>query len=160
MPLVDEPQTAAALGKVPSGLFILTARSDDQSTGVLVSFVQQCSFEPPQITVAVRPHRSLADWLTDGVPFVLNILAIGQKSLVGHFARGFEAGQPAFQGIATRPTSDGVPILTDALAYLECQVSGRFPGGDHDLVIGRVMAGKVLGDTAPFVHIRKNGMNY
>jgi len=155
-----EPQIAAALGKIPSGLFILTARNGDDATGILVSFVQQCSFAPPQLTVAIRPHRSLADWLVEGVPFGLNILAAGQKSLVGHFARGFEAGQPAFQGVATTPTADGVPVLADALGHLVCRVSNRFPAGDHDIVIGRIIAGRLHGDAAPYIHVRKNGLSY
>jgi flavin reductase (DIM6/NTAB) family NADH-FMN oxidoreductase RutF len=160
MPPDSEPQTAAALGKIPSGLFILTARNGAEATGILVSFVQQCSFDPPQVTAAVRPHRNLADWLTEGVPFGLSILAAGQKNLVGHFARGFDAGQPAFEGIATTPTADGVPVLADALGYLACRVVGRCSGGDHDLVIGRVTAGRLQGDAAPYVHVRKNGLSY
>ena len=41
---------AAALGRVPSGLYILTARHGDAETGMLVSWVQQCSFAPPLVS--------------------------------------------------------------------------------------------------------------
>src|SRR5262245_3763085 len=110
---------APALGRVPSGLFVLTARRGHTTTGMLVSWVQQCSFDPPQISLALKPHRSVADWLKDGVPFVLNILGEGQKRLISHFAKGFDPGEPAFTGFHVEPNSEGVPVLTAALGHLE-----------------------------------------
>ena len=56
----------AALGRVPSGLFILTARVGDRETGMLASWVQQCSFDPPQVSAAFARDRWVLDWLTDG----------------------------------------------------------------------------------------------
>ena len=55
---------AAALGRVPSGLFVLTARHDGMETGMLVSWVQQAGFAPPSLTIAMareRPARRLID---------------------------------------------------------------------------------------------------
>src|SRR5438874_8727460 len=72
---------AAALGRVPSGLFVLTARHGTRETGMLASWVQQCSFDPPQVSMAVRKGRDVLDWLADGAAFVLNVLAEGQKQL-------------------------------------------------------------------------------
>ena len=50
--------------------------------------------------------------------------------------------------------------LSEALAVLECRVTDRFTAGDHDLFIAQVLAGRVLGDGQPMVHIRKNGLHY
>jgi flavin reductase (DIM6/NTAB) family NADH-FMN oxidoreductase RutF len=52
------------------------------------------------------------------------------------------------------------PVLSEALAYLECRVTGRFPAGDHDLVLGRVVGGRLLDEGHPMVHIRKSGFHY
>ena len=54
---------AAALGRIPSGLFVLTATSGGAETGMLASWVQQCSFDPPQVTVAVNKERDVLDAL-------------------------------------------------------------------------------------------------
>ena len=97
---------AAALGRIPSGLFILTARHEGRETGMLASWVQQCSFDPPQVSVALHKGRTLVEWLTEGADFTLNILPEGGKALVAHFGKGFELDQPAFEGLELRRTGE------------------------------------------------------
>jgi flavin reductase (DIM6/NTAB) family NADH-FMN oxidoreductase RutF len=156
----DSESLAAALGRIPSGLFILTARHGDHETGMLASWVQQCSFEPPQVTIALKKGRDVLDWLTDGASFVLNVLPEGAKSLIGHFGKGFELGQPAFEGLKVARERGVAPVLLAAHAYLVCRVVSRVEAGDHMLLIGRVLAGAVLNPGHPTVHVRKNGLKY
>jgi flavin reductase (DIM6/NTAB) family NADH-FMN oxidoreductase RutF len=153
-------QLAAALGRVPSGLFIVTARQGPTTTGMLASWLQQCSFEPPQVSMAVQRGREILTWLPQGAPFVVNILDHTQTDMIVHFGRGFALGQPAFEGLELLDSESGPPVLADALAYLECRVTGQFPAGDHDLLIGQVTAGKLLDEGQPMVHIRKSGLHY
>jgi flavin reductase (DIM6/NTAB) family NADH-FMN oxidoreductase RutF len=150
----------AALGRVPSGLFVLTVGSGDQATGMLASWVQQCSFDPPQISLAVKPGRYAADLLADGAAFVVNVLPAGANDLLKHFGKGFGPGESAFTGLDVYPTAEGVPVLRAALAHFDCRVVGRCGAGDHNLVIGRVVAGRLHGEGAPAVHIRKSGAHY
>jgi flavin reductase (DIM6/NTAB) family NADH-FMN oxidoreductase RutF len=151
---------AAAVGRIPSGLFIVTACQGDNTTGILASWVQQCSFEPLQISVAVQRNRAISAMLVDGAPFVVNILDSTQTDMIVHFGRGFAPGTPAFSGLETSASSIGPPILSESLAYLECAVVGRCPAGDHDLLIGRVTGGSIVGDGQPMVHVRKSGLHY
>lgn len=156
----DTAALAAALGKVPSGLFILTARRGDAETGMLASWVQQCSFDPPQVTVAVQRGRPAHALLADGAEFVLNVVGDGRSGYVKHFAKGFDVGDPAFAGLTVERSPAGVAILPDALGHLVCRVAGRADGGDHELVIGRVEGGRLHGDGKPWVHVRKSGLSY
>src|SRR5580693_4015629 len=87
---------AAALGRIPSGLFILTFRQGREETAMLASWVQQCSFEPPQVVIGMNKKRFVLDWLHAGSPIGVNILGEGQKDLIGHFGKGFDPGHPAF----------------------------------------------------------------
>jgi len=152
---------AAALGRVPSGLFVLTARNGARETAMLASWVQQCSFEPPQVSVAIRKGRSVLPWLTeDNVPVVVNVLPEGAKRYVAHFGKGVEAGEPAFDGIPVDRTVAAAPVLTEALAYLECHVSGWADATDHVLFILEVVGGAVQHDGRPATHVRRNGMHY
>jgi flavin reductase (DIM6/NTAB) family NADH-FMN oxidoreductase RutF len=153
-------QLAAALGRIASGLFILTARNGDTETGMLCSFVQQCSFDPPQLSVALKPDRDVTTWLTEGAGFVLNILDRDQTDMVAHFGRGFKLGEPAFAGLDVERTADMPPVLTEALACLHCRVVARHPAGDHDLFIAQVIAGRMLSEEHPMVHVRKSGLHY
>jgi flavin reductase (DIM6/NTAB) family NADH-FMN oxidoreductase RutF len=149
-----------ALGRVPSGLFVLTARRGDLETGMLTSWVQQVSFEPLQLSVALKQGREINAWLTPGARFTLNVLDDSQTDMIGHFGRGFALGEPAFTDLAVeRP--DGIAlVLSEAHAYLECEVAARHPAGDHELVVARVVGGRVLNPGQPMVHVRKNGTHY
>ena len=150
----------AALGRIPSGLFILTFHRGKHETGMLASWVQQCSFEPPQVVMAVNEKRYVLDWLEDGSPIAVNILGEGQKELMSHFGKGFEANQPAFERIAIERSPGAAPFLTDAHAHLDCRVTGRHSAGDHVLVVARVVAGKVQHEGRPGVHVRRSGSHY
>src|ERR1700674_4336404 len=89
----------AALGRVPSGLFIVTARHGDAETGMLASWVQQCSFNPPQVSIALRADRPIAAWLTPDAIFAINVLDDGQTDMIGHFGRGYDLDEAAFHGL-------------------------------------------------------------
>jgi flavin reductase (DIM6/NTAB) family NADH-FMN oxidoreductase RutF len=151
---------AAALGRIPSGLFVLTMRNGDNETGMLASWVQQCSFDPPQVSVALNKTRDALAWLPDGAVFVLNIIPEGGKTLVAHFGKGFAPNEPAFEGLKITREHETPPVLLASHAYLVCRVVSRVDAGDHVLVIGRVTAGAVLHDGKPTVHLRKNGLRY
>ena len=151
---------AAALGRVPSGLFVLTARRGSAETGMLTSWVQQCSFEPPLVSVAVQRGREILPWLAEGAAFTINILDATQTDMIVHFGKGFALDQAAFEGLEIERSETGNPVLSEALAYLDCQVHGRCGAGDHELVLGRVTAGRVLGEGTPMVHVRKSGVHY
>ena len=56
---------------------------------MLASWVMQAGFEPPMVSVAIKLGRYVCDWLTEGQPFVLNLVGEGQKELLKHFCQGF-----------------------------------------------------------------------
>lgn len=152
-----------ALGRIPSGLYILTARQGDRATGMLASWVQQAGFDPPMVTVAVAKSRCLAGWIENSGRFSLSQLAHGGKPLLKHFAKGFGPDESAFEGLALREDvqAEGGPILAEALAFLDAEVVGEIESGDHRIFLGRVVGGDVFSTTPePFVHLRGNGFHY
>jgi flavin reductase (DIM6/NTAB) family NADH-FMN oxidoreductase RutF len=158
----DDPdrQLAAALGKVPSGLFILTLTRDGIDTGMLASWVQQCSFRPPQVSLAINAQRTVGPLLTKGLTLTLNILEDSQTDMIAHFGKGFAVTDSAFEGLDVTRRPGAGAILNEAIGYLDAEVVDRFPAGDHDLIVARVTAGRLLDDGHPMVHIRKNGLHY
>src|SRR5438093_11465086 len=97
----DDPQRqlASALGRIPSGLFVVTAKRGEAETGMLASWVQQCAFEPPHLSVAIKKEREILTWLTEDSPFTVNILDESQTDMIVHFGRGFTLAEPALQGL-------------------------------------------------------------
>jgi flavin reductase (DIM6/NTAB) family NADH-FMN oxidoreductase RutF len=149
------------LGHIPSGIFVLTVGTGTRSTGMLASWVMQAGFEPPTVSVAVKLGRYVCDWLSEGQPFVLNLVGAGQKMLLKHFSQGFEPGKPAFEGLEITHCARGVPIIKDALGHLECEPAGHIDSGDHRVFLAKVVRGR-LSETEhkPMVHIRKSGAHY
>ncbi len=151
---------AAALGRIPSGLFILTVSKDTQQTGMLASWVQQCSFDPPQATVAVKKDRFVADWLTEGQGVTISIIGANNKKLISHFGKGFGPDEDAFAGLELAPVEAAAPVPLEALGYLDGQISGSFTPGDHILFAVEFQSGALLMEDQPAVHVRKDGRKY
>ncbi len=150
----------AILGRVPSGIYILTHGTDSDATGMLASWVMQAGFEPPMVSVALGLDRPACDRLTDSQPFVLNVLGEADKVLMKHFAAGFKPGQPAFDGVDVAHAASGAPILKAAIGHLECEPVGHVDAGDHRVFLAKVVGGQLTTDQPPWVHIRKTGGHY
>lgn len=155
-------RTEQAMGRIVGSLCVATTQRGDLSGAMLASWVSQATFNPPGLTIAVAKDRAIESFMYQGDQFVLNILAEGNHlGLMKHFLKPFSPGEDRFAGVATQTANNGCPILTDALAYLECTVKDRMECGDHWLVYAVVENGKVLqaeGVTA--VHHRKSGSHY
>lgn len=155
-----EESTIQALGRLPSGLYILTIGQGDDATGMLVSWVQQAGFEPLSLSVVIKKGRPVSDRIESGEPFVLNVIGEGQFEYLKHFGKGFEPGEPAFDGVDTFTTESGLYGLSDAIATLECRATSGVDTGDHRLVIAEVTTGRLGNDLKPMVHLRKRGDHY
>jgi flavin reductase (DIM6/NTAB) family NADH-FMN oxidoreductase RutF len=78
-----------------------------------------------------------------------------------HFLKPFGPGEDRFVGIETKSAQNGLPILKEALAYLECRVQSRMDCGDHWLVYCAAEAGNVFTPSAKTaVHYRTSGTHY
>jgi flavorubredoxin/flavin reductase (DIM6/NTAB) family NADH-FMN oxidoreductase RutF len=151
-----------ALGRLSGGLYIITAKKGDVSSAMLASWVAQASFKPLGFSIAVAKDRAIESLMQVGDRFVLNVLEEGNfQPLMKHFLKRFAPGADRFQGVRTQPAENGAPILTDALAYMECEVVSRMDCGDHWGVYSTVYAGRVSKpDALTAVHHRKVGNHY
>lgn len=155
-----------ALGRLSGGLYIITARKgahdDAIASAMLASWVTQASLSPLGVAIAVAKDRAIEALLHTGDRFVLNVLEEDNyQPLMRHFLKRFPPGGDRFAGVKTYDASNGSPILADALAYIECEVTSRMDCGDHWVIYSSVQAGRVAkaqGMTA--VHHRKVGNHY
>jgi flavorubredoxin/flavin reductase (DIM6/NTAB) family NADH-FMN oxidoreductase RutF len=151
-----------ALGRISGGLYIITAQKGEVSGAMLASWVTQASFKPLGLTIAVAKDRAIESMMHVGDKFVLNVLEEGNyQTLMKHFLKRFPPGADRFAGVKTQPATNGSPILTDALAYMECEVVSRMELTDHHIVYATVDNGRVSNpDALPAVHHRKVGNHY
>ncbi len=151
-----------ALGRISGGLYIITAQRGGVKSAMLASWVTQASFQPLGLTIAVAKDRAIESLMQVGDRFVLNVLEEGNyQALMKHFLKRFPPGADRFAGVKTQPAENGSPILTDALAYIECKVASRMELSDHWIVYATVDAGRVSkADSLTAVHHRKVGNYY
>jgi flavin reductase (DIM6/NTAB) family NADH-FMN oxidoreductase RutF len=166
----DAEATAAALGRIPSGLFVVTwraAENDADSTdrGMLASWIMQGGFVPPLITIAVGTSRDLLAAIDQCTPFVVNVLGESQRPLLARFGKPAGPGEDPFAGLAVSRSPAGTAIISEATAWLECQAMTQAGGGggatgDHVIILARVVAAGTGPEATPLVHVRKNGLRY
>jgi flavin reductase (DIM6/NTAB) family NADH-FMN oxidoreductase RutF len=139
------------LAKIPYGVSVVTMGRGGVKVenGLTISWMSQVSFNPPMLMVAVdKLHYSL-DLLRSTKNFCVNLLGEDQTALAGRFAKQATAGDDKLADVAQRPADSGAAILTDAVAYFDCEVSSMVEAGDHMVVIGRIEDAAVLKDRAP-----------
>lgn len=147
----------AAIGRIPSGVYIITAKRGQQKIGMMGSWVAQAGFEPPCVSVAVSPDREVYSAIEESGCFSVNVLSNENMNLMKAFSR-YSPDQ--FDGIAFSETEHGI-VLDECVAVLHCRLKGKFDGSDHHLLIGEVVDGAYLNhELAPMVHLRKSGFNY
>jgi flavorubredoxin/flavin reductase (DIM6/NTAB) family NADH-FMN oxidoreductase RutF len=142
-----------------------TATAPATATGaMLASWVSQASFDPPGITVAVKKDRAMEPLLVPGAAFALSVLAEGrERAVVKALARPFAPGADRLAALDTKPSDgpSGAPVLSDALATLDCRVQSRMEAGDHYVLYAVVEDGKLRAkDGVAAVHHRKVGNHY
>ena len=161
---MDEAKKAMvgeALGRIPSGRCVLTAEFEDRRLGMLCSWVQQMCFEPPMVVVAVAKGRPIMPLISESRQFGLCQLPANDKVMIRKFARHMQLGDDPFLGFEmVAGQRSNLPILKNALAHLECELSCHMDvEGDHDLFVGIVRAGHSQ-DGEPYVHVRDHGFHY
>ena len=121
------------------GVTIVTAHDGDGPVGCTASAVTSVSLEPPLLLVCLsRESRTLATIRRTGL-FGVHLLGVGQQRWAVTFADRSAVSAGRFDDVPWR-LHQGVPVLPDSLAWGACRLHGIEPAGDHDLVLGRVLA--------------------
>ncbi len=132
---------AELLKLVSCGVYVVGVAAADTRNAFTAAWVMQVSFDPLLLALSINPnHRSYA-LLKQGGGFTVNVLGKDQLELARHFGQSGEIDK--LTGVPWIPGHCGAPILTDALAWLDCDFHHECPAGDHVLVIGRVLGGAI-----------------
>ena len=126
------------LGHFPTGVTVVTAHLNGEIYGMTANAVTSLSLNPPLILVAVDKSAAMHASLTASRHFAVNILSDAQEQLSRRFAM---RGPKEVNDLAWTTGASGAPIMTDALAWVDCRLAEILPGGDHDIFIGEILAG-------------------
>jgi len=108
------------------------------------------SLHPPLLSVCIDHTADLHDAIIASERFVVNILSSGQEALARRFA---DQHEDRFDGVGYHRSPDGLILLDGALAHVECERYATYPGGDHTIVLGRVIGGSTA-EEHPLLYYR------
>lgn len=149
---IDSARFREVLGCLPTGVTIVTAATDDGPVGMTVGSCSSVSLDPPLVLFCVGKNSSSWQLMRGAGHFAISILGADHSELSNQFA---SRDSDRFQGVDTTTAATGAPILTDALAWIDCSSYAVHDAGDHEIVVGLVeeLAGGT-GDDLPLVFFR------
>ena len=121
------------------GLHVITTASPTDRGAFLANWVTQCAFEPPLVVVAVESDAHALGVMRASRRFAINVLESGQRELAGWFGRHTNKVGDKLANRELQTTPSGLPLLPEALGWVECVVQTETIAGDHTLIVGEVV---------------------
>lgn len=143
-----------------TGVTVVTTAYGDERAGMTVSSFTSVSLEPPLILVSLHKNTRTAQLVEQSGKFAVSVLRSDQAHLSKQFA-GFNddalpAGADRFYNVALTTAVTDVPILADAIMWLDCTVHDVYDGYTHHIVLGEVQAAfRCEDEVAPLVYFNR-----
>ncbi len=126
-----------ALGCFATGVTVVTAICPDGTpVGLTANSFTSVSLDPPLLLVCIANNAGSAPYLRDAERFAVNVLQIGQQPTSNRFAGKTE---DRFGVTPWEIGEYGTPVLTGSLSSFECSRDAVHDGGDHFILVGRVL---------------------
>ncbi|MGY2737151.1 flavin reductase family protein [Sphingomonas sp. UYP23] len=124
------------LSHYPTGVCVVTAVLGVEPIGMVVGSFTSVSLDPP--LVAFLPDRRSTTWpkIEAAGDFCVNVLSERQQAMCRTFA---SKSKNKFDEVSYRLSPRGVPIISDVVAWIDCQLHAVHEAGDHFIVVGRVL---------------------
>ena len=147
---IDIREFRNALGTFATGINVITTTASDGTLlGMTVNSFTSVSLNPPLILVCLDKKSAMTESFVTGKGFGVNILRESQQSVSNEFAGKSE---DRFAKHAHSTSEQGNPVLDGILSFLDCQNEDVYEGGDHLILVGRVMSFSYQSDAAPLLY--------
>jgi 3-hydroxy-9,10-secoandrosta-1,3,5(10)-triene-9,17-dione monooxygenase reductase component len=152
-PVADPARFRALMGRWATGVSVVTARGRAHDAGLTVNALLSVSLRPPSVLVSLGHDVDTLPVIEESGHFGASFLAADQRPVSERFALTIPSAEK-FAGLAVHRGPAGSPLLTDALASLECRVVSRTPTFDHVLLVGEVIHTESGREAPPLVFYR------
>ncbi|MGD2120932.1 MAG: flavin reductase family protein [Gemmatimonadota bacterium] len=137
--MVSEEKFRHVMGHFATGVTILASRNTrGEPVGLTVNAFTSVSLDPPLVLVCVHKEAEAHGSILRSGHFGLSFLTMEQSELALTFA--VTEPRERFRGVRFEEGPTGSPLIPGAMAWVDCQVEETFPGGDHSVILGRVLA--------------------
>jgi flavin reductase (DIM6/NTAB) family NADH-FMN oxidoreductase RutF len=152
------------LWTMPSGLYLIGSRSGDERNLMTLNWATQLSFEPKLVGISVEQTAVTHRLISEGRAFSLCIVDREDRAIVRKFVKPADVDLAAMtlNGFGFRDGNvTGVPVLNQAVAWVECRVQDDVPYGHHTLFVGEIVdCGFEKADETPVLRMEDTRMNY
>ena len=156
----DPGDVAALFRRLTLGVYAVGVTDGQRRDAFTAAWIMQASFNPLMLAVSINPANASYELLHATGGFTVNVLKQEQLELARRLGTRSGRDEDKLAGIPFRPGRLGSPILEEALAYFECELMGRTRAGDHELVLGKVVDGKILDrDATPLTYAETGDMD-
>jgi flavin reductase (DIM6/NTAB) family NADH-FMN oxidoreductase RutF/DNA-binding GntR family transcriptional regulator len=135
----DREEFRHIVGHLASGVTVVTTSAGDRSFGMTASSVTSLSLDPPMMLACLNLKVPTAEAVVSAGRFGINVLGSGQEVLAGQFA---VPSDDKFKGVPVDTSDDGIPLLRDAHAQIECKVVSTVDIATHRIIIGEVVSAR------------------
>ena len=139
------------------GVYVVGAAHNEQRDAFTAAWVMQVSFTPLLLAVSIHPEHASYPLVKGAGAFTVNVLKQGQLEVARRFGTRSGRGFDKLAGVHWRPGRSGAPILDEAVAYFDCELTDSLAAGDHELVVGRVVDGGIIAPTGLPMTYRETG---
>jgi flavin reductase (DIM6/NTAB) family NADH-FMN oxidoreductase RutF len=148
---VTEPRIESVFDLIEQPVWIVTSAYQQQRNGLVATFVASASLLPamPRVVLAIAPHHHTWELLERRRAFNLHLLGKDQLSLVWRFGLSSGRDVDKFSGLHVDVGENGCPLLSNSLAWLECNVEMSVNAGDRTLYVAEVAKWNVRPGQSP-----------
>lgn len=139
------------MARFATGVAVVTTRDTaGRPVGVTINSLSSVSLEPPLLLWSLALKAPSLESFRQSGMFAVNILPRSQDDLCRQFAT---PAPDKFRGVRYTTDSNGLPLLDGVLAQIVCRTWARYPGGDHEIIVGHVESIR-LAEGEPLVFFR------
>ena len=151
---------ASLFRRITVGVYVVGSAHNEQRDAFTAAWVMQVSYIPLLVALGINPEHASYPLLRESGAFTVNVLMEGQLELARRFGTRSGRDVDKLVGVRWHSARSGAPVLDEALAYFDCVAIAFHAAGDHELVIGRVVDGRVLDpDAKPMMYAHTGDMD-
>ncbi len=131
----DPAAMRTVMGFFATGVTVITAMAGEEPVGLAANSFTSVSLEPPLVLFCAATSSSTWPKIDAAGKFCVNFLPEDGEQT----CRVFASPGDRFSQVGWHSGTTGSPVLDAALAYVDCEIEHRYDGGDHVIVVGRVV---------------------
>lgn len=152
--MIENPD--ALFKQISCGVYVIGVSDGERQNAFTAACVMRVSFKPPLLAISINPEHYSYQLLQAGGVCTVNVLGQHQYAIAEHFGR---PGKDKMAGFQWQKVATGAPVLSESLAYFDCQVSHYADAGDHKIVVCKVIAAAQLNQGTPLLYIETGDMD-